>query len=485
VILTQQICPCLYFCLVAVPQIREFYDYDNNRIRLENHRHGHSIVQIYNNGTMYRIQDNKKCEASIVNNASRHGAHFVDRQTGHLRRTDQMFSISDRDAFVYQGEKQVRGIWCDHWIAQENQTIHMHGSTIRMQFSIDWYFGVDSWLYRGENGVHTLPVRAYVRGTDYNITGGQVPVEGNSFEHMYDYTQFLPGTPDPALFQVPREINCPSPLQKPLPSFPDNFHVELEVSVVSAQLTMTVREWSDYDQNKFRIDEVTGDGSIKTILFDLNTLKKYVVTADGSCAVTAVPENAPFYNSATHHLRHTRNRVDGNNPLTYGGITTVRGIPCDTWFVSEVNSPNPKGIANFTTVMYFATQSWHMSGVQAGQPAPIRRTVKGTELINGGALVHFDEVIEYTSIQYGHIDASILAVPSQCPGGRPGGRPGRHHDSDDGNAGREVMAALLGVVIGMLVGAIGMWYSKRREQRGHSGLGTVAHIQLQEDSTAT
>lgn len=75
--------------------------------------------------------------------------HIVESNRTHIPSAREIFEHGARNA-TYQGEKLVRGIWCDHWHSdfEENNILHHY----------DYYFSVESWRIRGISQ-HRVPIR--------------------------------------------------------------------------------------------------------------------------------------------------------------------------------------------------------------------------------------------------------------------------------------------------------------------------------------
>eukprot|EP00163_Fabomonas_tropica_P028154 TRINITY_DN5679_c0_g1_i1.p1 TRINITY_DN5679_c0_g1~~TRINITY_DN5679_c0_g1_i1.p1 ORF type:complete len:559 (+),score=121.72 TRINITY_DN5679_c0_g1_i1:245-1921(+) len=181
---------------------KEIYDYSNNRLRLDSHKNGASMTELFflDKGVHFSFDTTGTCNRSSIDRAGR----FTDPRTGGLRKTADLFQLTKLNN-TYTGVQSVRGIQCNSWVSTYQGPFPPSPATgsplsqAQVSYTLTWYFAVATWSFRGET-VHSNPIRAHLVGTDTRkgVT--------TSFNHVYDFVDFH--TRDPGNLEFNPPTSC-------------------------------------------------------------------------------------------------------------------------------------------------------------------------------------------------------------------------------------------------------------------------------------
>eukprot|EP00761_Pharyngomonas_kirbyi_P011656 gb/GECH01011682.1/.p1 GENE.gb/GECH01011682.1/~~gb/GECH01011682.1/.p1 ORF type:complete len:705 (+),score=157.54 gb/GECH01011682.1/:1-2115(+) len=170
--------------------LQEYYDYTNNRLRFDTHRHNSSLIEIFklDEGKMYTITNGTQCQESSFD--PEQGPPISEN--GRLYRGRDLFLFASQNE-TYYGTKQVRGVTADHWRS------HFTGDfrQAHASYDADFYFSTGDWKFA--HGQERIPMRIRVQGMTRNKTTNRE----HNFNHYYEFTDYISGTPDPEHFALP------------------------------------------------------------------------------------------------------------------------------------------------------------------------------------------------------------------------------------------------------------------------------------------
>lgn len=176
--------------------MKEYYDYSNERFRIETHRNGSYHVELC---------DLKAQSHFVVDRFPGQPFNCTVQNVSTCRTGPQGSRVTKASDFLgnhnatwlYSGEASTRGVKCDTWIS--NATMNMSafpsrplppGSPPRpalVKYDLTWYFQKPYWSNRGEAN-QIKPVALYMNASNYDTKG----VFMGAAEHWYNFIDFLP-----------------------------------------------------------------------------------------------------------------------------------------------------------------------------------------------------------------------------------------------------------------------------------------------------
>jgi len=180
----------------------EYYDYTNNRIRLDRVIRGTSTTDMYflDKGTIHSITNGSSCAVRPI------PAGFLnyDNGTKHLDGPDFDLFVSNFHAlqFFYTGVREHRGIICDVWSAFYTGSYYTPALTFNdSKLWIDFYFTTSTWQNLNPlSNFNQIPVRIEMFGSLYGGGFGNNTLRWRDIEHDFNYFDFVVGVPDPSNF---------------------------------------------------------------------------------------------------------------------------------------------------------------------------------------------------------------------------------------------------------------------------------------------
>lgn len=191
--------------------MHEWYDHPGDRGRADMYstrEHGFtSSITDFAAGHYYHT-NNTGCFYGDPEHLGRFNFFSRDGQP-HVTSTAKFFRFGGELTEKYMGVESIRGISCDHWLAQT--TSSGQGNT---SYSLDYYFSRPDWSLPEVDG-QQVPVRLILNGSRlnaFNRTTMQpiIPPSMTSFYHVYDYVSFHVGPPEDSAFEQPCGAVCTS-----------------------------------------------------------------------------------------------------------------------------------------------------------------------------------------------------------------------------------------------------------------------------------
>jgi len=166
-----------------------YYDYVNNRFRIEEHTQDAATVLIIlpAEKVSYRLV------VGTTNCTSNNYASDVSSLAGEFF----VFVQNLASNFSYAGYSNARGIYTQIW----NVSYAGPDPTIRgafLTFNMTYHFSVPDWNIRaGGSDEYRIPIKAQMDGTS-KVNGTDIPIS-----RQYHFMDFFYGTFDPSLFSMP------------------------------------------------------------------------------------------------------------------------------------------------------------------------------------------------------------------------------------------------------------------------------------------
>ncbi|ESP00516.1 hypothetical protein LOTGIDRAFT_157789 [Lottia gigantea] len=167
----------------------------------------------------------KKCTVETTDGS-------LDKSVGTKIFFYQIFNTAKQLNLVYKGDKSIRGIHCDYWLAIDSAD---------SDFSIQIYFTNVNWSTVTQ--FPAIPVRAvlFQKGVDI------IEID------YFDYNPQIPENQD--YFQTPVDVFCPGrKISKALPPLPPTYHFTSKFVVPSDDVVDTTEVWYDKDEYMIRVD---------------------------------------------------------------------------------------------------------------------------------------------------------------------------------------------------------------------------------------
>lgn len=256
--------------------IAEYWDYPNNRARIDFHSHDEVIREIFLvdkvfeaektfltlKGTFYDIDwRHHTCRERPLSESRFARMEIMD---GHLRHSDFIFSLAENATLEYQGVETARNIICDHWHAYKNITTSNGTFIVLTQYS----FSVPEWKAR-ESHLSRVPVRyeklflKSIHPSRAEVTADFLPNDAEEpikevIKNSYEFVHFIAGpSPYPHTFQEPpfcHPRDEPYYPDKPLPPIPDQFQVVIAYTNSLRRETFFMKEYYDRPNDRYRQD---------------------------------------------------------------------------------------------------------------------------------------------------------------------------------------------------------------------------------------
>lgn len=238
-------------------QVTEYYDFPNDRSRIDTIRNGtrHVVIHDFSNQIVYNANlDRQTCRASRTTDAGFNPFRVINGNgEAHLIGISDFFNLGKRYHDRYIGTAMVRGILCDQYMGFYTNT----SDGVFVNYTMQWYFAKrENWtMPMGSVMPDTaIPVRLDLVGIT-NRTGGPPPgvprppgfnvtnTGPRTFHHVYDFVNFRIGPLAQLtgeLFNPPPLIYCSGvPVTKDLPPIPDQFSLESVFTTSSTNSTLT------------------------------------------------------------------------------------------------------------------------------------------------------------------------------------------------------------------------------------------------------
>lgn len=195
--------------------VHELYDEPNDRMLISRFHplndvndsdHGvASDLYLYDLGGLVHT-NSSGCFASMLADAPPRG--MARSTTGHIPSSRDFFRFNmTNQTEVYQGQKRVNGVLCDHWLAD------MSNATANTTMLLDYYFTVPEWSVVNANGT-SLPYLLNLTGSRPGFDRATMQPDGttHSYSHFYQYHGWHVGPPldrrNNSVFTVSSRLNC-------------------------------------------------------------------------------------------------------------------------------------------------------------------------------------------------------------------------------------------------------------------------------------
>lgn len=210
--------------------VTEYYDYINNRGRIESYSGNDSNVTFVNYDTMevshiMTTTGGKSCFAAPLSSNSSRFARFLfgaqltaNGTAAHITTASQFLRFGEQFNETYIGVEIVRGIPCHRW---QSCNISEGSPT---NYTVDYYFTMANWS--GEPSM--IPVQVVVNGTRPDNSTATI----HQVYNVYSFINFRVYPADDDLFRVPPGQPCLGRnAGKPLPPLPSDYFSVLYESV--------------------------------------------------------------------------------------------------------------------------------------------------------------------------------------------------------------------------------------------------------------
>ena len=381
----------------------------------------------------------------------------------HLTSSETWFGFGPETSRpVYVGEQTVRGIRCDKWTSNGKGAHPLFGLQTRpSNYTLAYYFSVPQWDMPEVNTTR-VPVRVELRGTEF--TNDQDSMSSSSeFHHVYEYTSFHIGQPDPGIFVRPcgaecRSMNrtrnttdlapikcqglCPKPwvattvnatttARGTLPRLPSQFTTVIEANILDRNYTVHMHEWHDSANDRGRIDvyhrgKVFGrEGGDDKSIYDYAKDRYYRITRGGTVCHWGDTKQISGQSFVTAngraHVTSSQLWLGVGVSAEYVGEVIVRGVRCDKWTTSGYK---PRLMMTFTDSVYtldmfFSVASWDMAGTN-GSRIPVRLEMMGSRQVTTQAnssnisrpvTYSYHHIYDYMSFHVGAPDTTKFEPP--------------------------------------------------------------------------
>ena len=201
-----------------------------------------------------------------------------------------------------------------------------------------------------------------------------------------------------------------------LPTFPNQFSVEIEANILHFNLTRHVTEYYDNVKDRGRI-ETYSEFSNNVTLVDYNKMEvSHIMTINDSKSCFAASLNAnssrfarllfgaQFENGTAHIVTPSQFLGLGEAfNWTYIGMDLVRGIPCHRWQRCNMSEGS---LINYTVDYYFTPMEWSPTMI------PVQIVVNGTRPsnISEGTIHQVFNVYSFVNFRPGPADDDLFRV---------------------------------------------------------------------------
>lgn len=177
--------------------VREYYDYDNNRYRIENHNSQYSHIELCDFNSQHHYEVNVTASNEFNCKVSPSTTCRMGPRSKHIKKASDFLKGSNDTDYYYTGEAVERGIRCDTWEATvmfNMSTFPSRGPGPRpdyLEYTLLWYFAKPSWSIMKESN-HSVPISLHMEGGEYLNTGTLM----KPFNHYYNFIDYLPTLAD-------------------------------------------------------------------------------------------------------------------------------------------------------------------------------------------------------------------------------------------------------------------------------------------------
>ena len=203
-----------------------------------------------------------------------------------------------------------------------------------------------------------------------------------------------------------------------LPTFPNQFFVEIEANVLHRNLTLHVTEYYDNINERGRIETYSESFNNVTIVNYITMEVSHIMTINDSKSCFAAPLSAnssrfarslfgaQFDNGTAHIVTPSQFlRFGEEYNETYIGMEMVRGIPCHRW---QSCNTSEGSLTNYTIDYYFTVADWTPGMV------PVQIVVNGTRP-NNGTIHQVFNVYSFVNFRPGPADDDLFRVSPGQP----------------------------------------------------------------------
>ncbi|XP_048749646.2 uncharacterized protein LOC125661618 [Ostrea edulis] len=349
--------------------IKEYYDYPNQRAAAVKHEVGLKTKRLYSYSTneVFTIDDHHKtCSVAQISTDKSENWLFGIQTSGTNPYVPKMYSAYGGNLTEqYMGTTKVRGMSVDHWKSC------VYWPNMDATMNVDWYFMADGWNSAIQSKV---PVRAVVIGNVWDVQGNvRSP---RPINHTYEFaeyrTQFSDLTNLADVFETPSGYVCPGrKYTKPVPTPANYFQYTSEILNPGQKSIGFVKQWYDFNMllvrndyrpnplffNQYGLDKLSE-------VHDWNEGVAYRMDAKrGNCTVTTIAGgdfDAHSLDDTTVRIRTAKEFFSfDKTQYAYEGVKKTRGIDCDVWIATRNDWPG--GPINSTWEWYFAVNDWVQS----------------------------------------------------------------------------------------------------------------------------
>ncbi|KAK7499407.1 hypothetical protein BaRGS_00009382 [Batillaria attramentaria] len=315
--------------------VREYFDYDGNKGRVTQVEFPHTgdvFFDYPNNQVLIVDPDTGDCfveDLTTSDNKWMFGYKLKGGQA-HLFGASGALHFGDAPE-MYVNETVVRGITVETWESCQ------YSAPLNATMTVTWYFSHNT-EWDMQIGVKSLPIRAVAIGKMYKF--GDI----YDFHHVYDFFDFEDSVRlyD---FELPEGVVCLGRNNsKPFPSLPDRVSFIGEIIDFDFDTTTYLEESYDrlFKINVFRYKRDQDNQMLKAVdrilqVNDFNSGVSYIIdTAESTCKIVELGSaGIAFVDYMSHSKVQMKTPaqffVDGKTNYVYGGLRTVRGMPCEVW----------------------------------------------------------------------------------------------------------------------------------------------------------
>lgn len=385
----------------------EYYDYINNKLRVDFYTEDSTVSEIFdlNTDTMYKIENWDTCTVTHFNATDL--PRFVNGTSHHLQKLSDLWGFGSQFTETYTGVQTARGILCDTW---RSQVDHVLEDGSRWEYTLDWYFSVPEWkIYEGDHPEHRVPIQSVINGTHTHTNGTVTPING-----VWEITFFEIGEPQHWAFRITDYFRCGATNTMDLPELPNQFQTLVEFTIAESNYSGVIYEFYDFPANSFRRD-YNAQGEFIIDIWNFQDDHKIEIR-NGVCTIGDFnPATIPF--SSDNHIASVSSffHFGSQYQETYEGRRHVRGIPCDMW-EATINHEFDGGVRNYTLRYFFAAEDFEMYtlfGNDHEHRIPVRSEIHGARTYNNGTVHPFHHTYDFVSFQVGAPPSSVFDIPEE------------------------------------------------------------------------
>lgn len=468
-------------------EVHEWVDIDEGLMRLERRQGDSHAIEIYDYNVMkhYRIVSNDEAdddddapatgltmpkrrwrECVVSNISGTRQARIYDSAKHHLRPTTEAIFQTQTVDFVYGGDNErVRGIRAEIWTGNATMQGFARPSSTgfvpnppMINYTLTWYIAHKDWSLAApprdlsspapSTSLHRVPLRAHLKGFEYNSTHTNL----RDFEHVYEFTDFYSQDWDRHVFTPPADAGCPHHTHKDMPLLPADFSMRMEVNMLDTRApiappiggsaavgmqggdnstqhrasgeTAELFEAYDWTGNRIRLEQHNWNGTkVQLFLVDQGIQAEYY-PAKTSC------QWRPLGNGTWGRLQdrsgewgfsvqggHLGRSLDvfrdlftASDSFKYMGQSKARGILCDRWRASiELQGEAVENEATENSLLeiewFWSVEDWTIRTASRERSVPVRIVLRapGRE--------HFFEFLDFRP---GVPAPSAFDIPAYC-----------------------------------------------------------------------